>query len=54
MTPNIGNKKIIKTISKTEVGSEIELEFNVLVELEFNTSLELFNIAVEFKSNGIS
>ena len=52
MTPNIGNKKIIKTTSKvtlefeTELGSETELEFNEVVEL-FNMAVELFNTAVE-------
>jgi hypothetical protein len=57
MTANIGNKNTIKTTSKiapefvTELESGIELEFDMVVELEFNTSVELFNITVEFKSN---
>jgi hypothetical protein len=58
MTANTGNKNKIKTTSKivpelvTELEPGIELEFMV-VELEFNTSVELFNITVEFKSNGM-
>jgi hypothetical protein len=55
MTANTGNRNKIKATSKivpelvTELEPAIELEFMV-VELEFNTSVELFNITVEFKS----
>lgn len=56
-----GNRKIISTTSKvvpepefkSELGFVTKLEFNVVVELEFNKSLELFNMAVEFKSKSI-
>lgn len=58
-TAKIGNKNIIKTTSKVVPESEpvtepgTELEFDKMVELEFNTSVELFNVRVEFKSNGM-
>jgi hypothetical protein len=59
-TANTGNKKSIKTASKIvlpefETGFVLttELAFDIVVELEFNTSVELFNIAVEFKFDGI-
>ncbi len=51
VTANTGNKKIIRATSKIELVLVAELEF--WIELEFNISVELFKIAVEFKSNGI-
>ncbi len=51
VTANTGSKKIIRATSKIELVLVAELEF--WIELEFNTSVELFKIAVEFKSNGI-
>jgi hypothetical protein len=52
-TPSNGNKNIIKTTSKVEFELVVELEFNRAAELEFVAYVELFNIAVEFKSKSI-